>query len=758
MSNELPRAVGQPLPHESALAHVTGSASYIDDIALPGRCLHVATGYAPVARATLDELDLAAVREAPGVVDVVVAADVPGALDIGALFPGDTLLCDGEIHHHGQALFAVAATTHRQAQQAVLRAHWSLTPQPALLDLDSAIAADSLVLPARDWGQRDLQVEGTHHLRGALEIGGQEHFYLEGQACVAWPQDDGGVLVQSSTQHPDELQHVVARVLGCPLHRVTVQCQRMGGGFGGKESQAASLACLAALFAQRQQCAVKYRMPRHADMVQTGKRHPFRWAYHVAHDAQGMLQAADIQLFADCGHSPDLSGGIVERAMFHATNAYAIPKVRIRGHHQRLHHVSHTAFRGFGGPQGMLGIEAVMDEVAYQCGLDPLDVRLQNLYRAGADHTPYGQPVEQLLLAPMLQRLAVQCDYRERKRQLAEFNGRQAQLRKGLAITPVQFGIAFTATHLNQAGALVHLYRDGSVQVNHGGTEMGQGLHTKVRQVVADALGIAPEAVRHTPTSTDKVPNASPTAASSGTDLNAFAALEACATLKQRLHRFARAALDAPAHLVHAAGRVHGAGFSMSFAALVEAAYLARVPLSATGFYATPGLHFDKERGVGRPFYYFAHGAAASEVVIDVRTGEYRLLRVDVLHDVGRSVNPALDIGQIEGGYVQGLGWLTCEELAWDEAGLLASNSPANYKIPTADMTPAVFNVELFDAPNAAASVHRSKAVGEPPLMLAISAWCALRQAAAAAGHRLPQLRAPATPEAVLKAVQDAQH
>jgi len=758
MSNDAPsrQAVGASVPHESATAHVTGSAVYIDDMPLSNRTLHVAAAFAPLAKGTLESLDLSAVRAAAGVVDVVVAADVPGGVEIGSVFPGDVLLADPAIEHHGQALFAVAADTFRHAQQAVQMAQMQVTPAEAILNLPQAIAADTKVLPSRDWGDRDLQVQGDNILEGSQQIGGQEHFYLEGQAAVAMPQDDGGVMVYASTQHPDDIQHLVARVLKLPLHMVTVHCQRMGGGFGGKETQGAPLACLAALIAVRQQCPVKYRMPRNADMIQTGKRHPFQWAYTVSFNDEGMLQDADIVLDADCGHSPDLSSGIVDRAMYHATNAYAFPRARIRAHHRRLNHVSHTAFRGFGGPQGMLGIEAVMDEIAYACRLDPLDVRLRNLYRPGADVTPYKQTVDQQILKPMLEQLERTSDYRARKQLVELFNTDHDDLKKGLALTPVQFGISFTTTHLNQAGALLLVYRDGTIQVNHGGTEMGQGLHTKVRQVVAQAFGVPLSWVRHTASATDKVPNASPTAASTGTDMNAFAALDACETIKQRLCEFAQQQLGAPDQLAFAEGLVHGEHFSTSFPELIDAAYHGRVSLSATGYYATPDIHFDKERGVGHPFYYFAYGAAASEVVIDTRTGEYKFLRTDILHDVGNSINPALDIGQIEGGFMQGLGWLTCEELGWDEAGLLTSNSPANYKIPTADMMPPVFNVTLFDAPAAQATIHRSKAVGEPPLMLAISAWCALRQAAAAAGDKLPYLAAPATPEAVYWAVQDA--
>ena len=748
--------VGQGQAHESAVAHVSGHAVYIDDIPEPARTLHVATGRAQITCGRLSALDLSELVSMPGVVDVITASDVPGENDIGPVFPGDKLLADGEVVFHSQPVIAVAAETYRQAQQAAHALVVDVQPDQVLATLEQARTANSTLLPARDWGAQTVEITGPHNISGVQVIGGQEHFYLEGQAALAVPEDDGGLLIYSSTQHPDDVQHLVARVLAMPLHQITVQCLRMGGGFGGKETQAAPLACMAALLAQRTGRPVKYRMPRSDDMVQTGKRHGFEWHYNISFSDQGVLQQGDIQLEANCGHSPDLSSAIVDRAIYHATNAYAFEKVRIRAEHRRLHQVSHTAFRGFGGPQGMLGIEAVMDEIAFALGLDPLDVRLRNLYRPGADVTPYGQQVEGFWLPDMLTQLAETCDYRARKRAIAEFNAATPNLKKALAITPVQFGISFTTTHLNQAGALVLIYRDGTVQLNHGGTEMGQGLHTKIKQIAADVFGLPTSAVRHTATRTDKVPNASATAASSGSDLNGMATLNACETLRDWLLEFAVTHLQAPTDACFKNSCLEGNKFSISFAELVNQAYLARVSLSATGFYATPDIHFDKEKGWGHPFYYFAYGVAASEVVIDCWTGAYRFLRTDILHDVGRSLNPAVDRGQIEGGFVQGLGWLTSEELVWDEDGRLLSNSPANYKIPTADMCPHELNVDFYQQDNHAATIHRSKAVGEPPLMLANSVWCALRQAAAAAGSKLPPLAAPATPEAVYKAIQAA--
>ena len=589
-SNDSLPLTGQPLAHESARAHVTGGARYVDDLPTPPDALHVATGYVESSAARLLVVRLDAVKAAPGVVDVVQAKDVPGQLDIGAVFPGDPLLAGDETSYQRQPVFAVAATSLRLAQQAVRLAQIETQPLDAIYTLDQAQKQQSQVLPSRDWGARDVVVTGAHRVQGQYDVGGQEHFYLEGQVALAVPQDDGGMHVCSSTQHADEVQHAVAGVLGVPLNMVVVECQRMGGGFGGKESQAASLACIAALFAQRTGRVVKYRMPRHDDMFQTGKRHAFQWRYDISFDGEGRLQHGDIELAANCGHSPDLSAGIVERAMFHATNAYSFAKVRVRGHHRRVNQVSHTAFRGFGGPQGMLGIEAVLDEIAYQLRLDPLDVRLRNLYREGANQTYYGQTVEGFWLREMIETLAESSGYYARREQVAKFNAGHQFLKKGIALTPVQFGISFTAKHLNQAGALVNLYRDGSVQLNHGGAEMGQGLHSKMKQIAADVFGLPLDQVRHTATRTDKVPNASPTAASSGSDINGMAVLDACQKLKARLQTFAEQQFDIATEVSYTNGQVIAPGLSRSFAEWIDAAYLARVSLSATGFYATPGL------------------------------------------------------------------------------------------------------------------------------------------------------------------------
>lgn len=748
-------------PHESALGHVTGDARYIDDIPAPANTLHVAVGSAASICGSITRCDLNAVRAAAGVVDVITAEDVPGKLDIGAVYPGDPLLADGRVEYARQPVFAVAATSLRLAQQAVKLAQIELIERDAQLSSAVAIKDDDFVLPTRTWHHNDkVKSESATAIDGSLTIRGQEHFYLEGQAALAILEEHGALRVHSSTQHPDDIQHQVADVLGLSMHNVRVVTRRMGGGFGGKETQAAPVACLAALFAHRTGRAVKYRMPRHDDMVMTGKRHDFDAIYRIACGPDGLLTNVDMELAGKCGFSPDLSEGIVDRAMFHAMNGYYTPKACITGYRCRTNTVSHTAFRGFGGPQGMITIEAAMDELAFTTGIDPLELRLRNLYAPGRDTTPYGQKVEQHVLADLMNQLADNCNYRARQASARTFNATSSNLKKGLALTPVQFGISFTATHLNQAGALLNVYRDGSVEINHAGTEMGQGLFTKIAQVVSRSLGLPLDKIVLGATQTDKVPNGSPTAASSGSDLNGMAALDACNQLKGRLTDFARDELSWSVNndLVFANATVSCGKKSIAFADMIKAAYLARVQLSVAGFYKTPDIHFDKEAGKGSPFFYYANGAAASEVMIDTMTGEYRLLRTDILHDVGDSLNPAVDLGQIEGGFIQGLGWLTTEELLWDDAGRLISNSPANYKIPTADNCPEHFNVELFEAPNPRPTIYRSKAVGEPPLMLAISAWCALRDAASAAGdyRMLPTLTAPATPEQVYWAAQQA--
>ena len=748
-----------PIAHDSAVLHVSGEARYVDDLPTPARTLHAAIGQSDVAHATLQLLDLTDVRAADGVIAVLTADDIPGENDVGPVFPGDPLLADGKIEYAGQALFLVVAETVGQARRAALLGKVESEPLPAILTIDEAMDQKSFVLPSHEMlrGEPEAALDAApHRLTGRLRIGGQDHFYLEGQVALAVPGEGGDMAVTSSTQHPSEVQHLVAKTLGLADHAVTVDVRRMGGGFGGKETQAAGTACLAALAAAKTGRPVKLRLDRDVDITLTGKRHGFRIDYDVACDAQGRIQAIIFEQCADCGYSPDLSAAIADRAMFHADNAYYLPNVRITSHRCKTNTVSNTAFRGFGGPQGMMGIERVIEAIARHLGLDPLEVRKRNFYGKGErDRTPYHMKVTDNILPELIAELETSSDYDARRRAVTDFNAGNRFLKKGLALTPVKFGISFTVTHLNQAGALLHVYTDGSVQINHGGTEMGQGLMVKVAQIVAEELQIDLDKVRITATTTGKVPNTSPTAASAGTDLNGAAALAAARTIKGRLIDFAADHFDVPAETIHFRdNEVIIGNRTVRFGELAKLAYLHRVQLSATGFYKTPKVWYDRERARGRPFYYFAYGAAAAEVVIDTLTGEYRLLRADILHDVGRSINPAIDLGQIEGGFVQGMGWLTAEELGWNDDGRLTTHAPSTYKIPTASDIPADFNVRIYERGlNSEMAVHRSKAVGEPPLMLGMSVFFAISDAIGALGNGTrPTLDAPATPERVLAA------
>lgn len=753
---------GEPAPHDSATLHVTGRAVYIDDIVEPTGTLHAALFGAPHAHARIRRMDLDAVRALPGVHAVLSAADIPGDGDIGAVFPGDPLFADDIVSFHGQPVFAVVADDFRTAHEALAAAEIEFEPLAPLLDVETALERREFVTESHTMARGDVAealIAAPVRLEGRLAIGGQEHFYLEGQIAMARIDDDG-VFVWSSTQHPHEVQALVARVLDLPMHSVTVQTRRMGGGFGGKETQAAFVACTAALAAHVTGFPVKLRLPRRDDMVMTGKRHDFVARWRAGCGGDGVIEALDIELLGKCGFSPDLSDGIVDRAMFHADNAYFLPAAKVVGHRCRTHTVSNTAFRGFGGPQGVLAIEAVIDDIARQTNLDPLTVRKRNLYRPGRDVTHYGQPIEQHILPDLIETLEASADYWARREAITRFNATTAgDIRRGLALTPVKFGISFTTTHLNQAGALVLVYTDGTIQLNHGGTEMGQGLFVKVAQVVARMFGVDLSRVKVTASRTDKVPNASPTAASAGSDLNGMAAADACRKLLAGFKAFAARHFGVDeADITFADDHVHAGQTSLTFAEFAALAHRHRIPLFSSGYYATPKIHYDRDKAWGRPFFYFAHGAAVSEVRVDTATGEYKVDRVDILHDVGASLNEAVDIGQIEGGFAQGMGWLTTEELVWNDDGRLVSDGPATYKIPTAFDMPADFRVALYANDNVEPTIYRSKAVGEPPLMLGTSVWCALRDACASlADYRMsPPLDAPATPERVLTCAQAA--
>ncbi len=752
--------------HDSAHKHVTGTAEYIDDIREPADTLHAALGMADRAHAEILSVNLDAVKAAPGVVWVMPADDIPGFNDVGSTGQHDEpLLATNKVEFHGQPIFAVIAETRDQARRAARLAKIEYRDLPHWTDIEGAITngAPLVVKPMTlQRGEPEAEIDkAPRRLKGQMEIGGQEHFYLEGQIAMAMPGEDEDVIVWSSTQHPSEVQHMVAHVLGIANNAVTVNIRRMGGGFGGKETQGNHFACLAAVAAKRLNRAVKFRPDRDEDMAVTGKRHDFRVDYDVAFDEEGRIHAFDATYAARCGWCADLSGPVTDRALFHADSSYFYPHVHLTSQPLKTHTVSNTAFRGFGGPQGMLGAERVIEEIAYALGKDPLEVRKLNFYGqpgSGRTTTPYHQEVEDNVIARVVEELERSSDYQARRRAIIEFNENSPVIRKGIALTPVKFGISFTMTAYNQAGALVHIYQDGSIHLNHGGTEMGQGLYVKVAQVVADTFNVDIERVKITATTTAKVPNTSATAASSGSDLNGMAAYDAARQLKERLVDFAMRQFEVQREDVEfLPNRVRVGTQVVPFDTLVRAAYYDRVHLSAAGFYKTPDIHWDREAGRGRPFYYYAYGAACSEVSIDTLTGEYMVDRTDILHDVGRSLNPAIDIGQIEGGFVQGMGWLTTEELWWDDKGRLRTHAPSTYKIPLASDRPKVFNVKLAEwSQNAEPTIGRSKAVGEPPFMLAISVLEAISMAVASiADYReCPRLDAPATPERVLMAVE----
>ena len=753
--------VHQSIRHDSADKHVSGRALYIDDLPQPANLLHVFIGMSERAHAHVISLDLTAVRAAPGVVDVVCASDVPGTNDVSPVAGDDPLFADGLVQYVGQSLFAVAAETEALARAAAQLAIVIYEDLPPLITIADARAAGTVIEPPQTMtlGDAPAAIAGApHRLDGALAIGGQDHFYLEGQIALATPREDGDVHVWSSTQHPTEVQHNVAKVLGVRDHCVTVEIRRMGGGFGGKESQPALFAAAAALIAVRTGRPAKLRVDRDDDMVMTGKRHDFETGWSVGFDDDGKLAGAAFDLASRCGYSADLSIAINDRAMFHCDNAYALPTAKIVSHRFRTHTVSNTAFRGFGGPQGMMGVERALDAVALHLGKDPLDVRKANLYGPAGVQTPYGQTVDDSPALALIEQLEASSNYRARRAAVLDWNAKNRWLKRGIALTPVKFGISFTATHLNQAGALVHVYTDGSVMLNHGGTEMGQGLYVKVAQVVADVFGIGLDRVKITATATDKVPNTSATAASSGSDLNGMAALDAARQIRDRLAAFAAEVFGIPAsQIVFENNSVRVGDTVLTFAELAKKAWFARISLSAAGFYRTPKIHYDRASHQGRPFLYYAWGAAVSEVIIDTLTGENRCLRADILHDCGKSLNPAIDLGQIEGGFVQGMGWLTTEELVFNDKGVLQTHAPSTYKIPTASDRPDVLNINFWHEANREETIHRSKAVGEPPLMLAISVFSALTQAVAAVGDYrvMPDLDAPATPERILMAVDD---
>ena len=758
-------AVGSPIPHDSGHLHVSGEALYTDDIAEPRDMLHLAVGMSAKPHANIRKLDLSAVLAAPGVVDVMSAADIPGANNCGPVVADDPIFAAGLVEYAGQSVFAVAAETVGQARKAARLAVIDYEELEPILDPRTAVAKESFVLPSETIQRGDSQAAlsaAKHRLDGSLDLGGQDQFYLEGQIATALPAEDGDLYIYSSTQHPGEVQHLVAHAIGKQSKDVVVECRRMGGAFGGKESQPALIACIAGLMANKTGRACKLRLDRDDDMIMTGKRHDFVIDYDVGFDDTGRIAGIEFMFASRCGMSADLSGAINDRTMFHCDNAYFLENVTIVSHRCKTHTVSNTAFRGFGGPQGMFAIEYVIEDIARYLGKDPLEIRRRNFYGIGErDVTQYQQTIKDNIIDDIVSGVEKSAGYQQRRKEVEAFNAENDVLKRGISLTPVKFGISFTATHLNQAGALVHVYTDGTVHLNHGGTEMGQGLFTKVAQVVAEEFQIDIDRIKITASDTSKVPNASATAASAGSDLNGKAAQAAAATIKKRMIALASKHYDVPEDEIEFINnRVRIGSESISFEELAQGTWFERTSLSSTGFYRTPKINYDRSTFSGRPFFYYAYGAAVSEVIIDTLTGEYRILRVDILHDCGESINPAIDMGQIEGGFVQGAGWLTSEELWWNDDGELKTHAPSTYKIPTSSDLPVDFRATMLEsATNREETIYRSKAVGEPPLMLGLSVFFAIRDAVAAVGGSKcrPQLVAPATPEAVLNAVMAVQ-
>lgn len=766
--------VGQTLPHESSRQHVTGEARFVDDLPLTERTLIGRVVTSPIANGTLRSYDLTAARKVEGVHAVLSASDIPGHNQMGPVVKDEACLAEGRVSCIGQAVFLIAAETSAQCREAERLITAEYVPEPPVLSFEEAVAHDALLGPPRTMGRGDVAAAldaAPLNISGELRTGAAEHWYLETQVSLCIPGENRTFHLYCSTQHPSETQALVAEVLGISRSAVTVEVRRMGGGFGGKETQANHVACWSALLSNACGAPVKIRLNRDDDMCITGKRHPFLARYAAGFDEEGTLLAVRIELNSDAGMATDLSFAIMERAMLHCDNAYFLPAVEITARVWKTNHPSNTAFRGFGGPQGMAVIETILDRIARTLGKDPLDVRLRNFYASPPRHlTPYEQPVRDNRLPLIVDRLLVSSRYRERRKGLAAFNAAHRFVKRGLALTPVKFGISFTTTFLNQAGALVHVYADGTVLVSHGGTEMGQGLHTKIRQIAAECFGIDPARVTVGPTDTSKVPNTSATAASSGADLNGMAVAEAVAAIRDRMSAelaryFTELHPDLPSHppaLRFKLNTVTDADHpdrTMAFPEVVDLLYRRQISLSAAGYYRTPSIGWDKIRGKGNPFHYFAYGAAVSEVEVDLLTGGHTLLRTDIVHDAGDPINPGIDMGQVQGGFVQGVGWCTTEEIVWDAGGRLLTHSPDTYKIPTIRSIPKEFHVELLSGVPNTGTIFNSKAVGEPPLMLALSVWLAIKDAVASAGNGTeePPFSLPATNEVILAAVEHLQ-
>ncbi len=752
------RIAGQPILHDSALKHCTGEAKFLDDLPEPAGLLHAALALSGIAHGHLRALDLERAHAIPGVIAILTAADIPGRNDIAPTFHDEKLFAEDLVEHAGQPLALAVATTREAALLSAAAVRPTIDKLPPILSIEAALADESFLIPPMllETGDSATALAAApHRLHAEFRSGGQEHFYLEGQIALALPGEDGDLVIHSSTQHPTEVQHIAARVLGLDYNRITVAVRRMGGGFGGKESNASWVAAAAALAAVHTGRPVKLRLSRRADIAATGKRHPFLYRYDIGFDAQGKILALDALLAADGGHTPDLSGGVMMRAVTHALNACHVEHLRVRGVACKTNTVSNTAFRGFGGPQGVLLLEDAIFRIAKALGTTPEIVRARNF--AGAENpsgTPYGQTLEGDLIRRVWSEAERDSDWHRRRADIETFNATHPFLRRGLGSFVLAFGVSFGLPHLNQAGAIVHVYGDGSIRLNHGGTEMGQGLFIKVAQVVAEVFGVGIDRIAISATSTGEVPNTSPTAASTGSDLNGWAAHAAASAIRTRMADIAAAHWEVPAETIRFEnGQIFpardGDNRRLDFAELAHLCIHQRVSLSATGYYKTPDLHWDGAAMRGHPFFYFSYGAAVAEVAVDTHTGEYRVLRADLVQDCGRSLNPAIDRGQIEGAFVQGLGWLTCEELWWDAEGRLRTLGPSTYKLPGSRDVPIMNVCLLDDAPARVPTIFRSKAVGEPPLMLATAVWNALKHATGSL-----DLDLPATPERVLAACQ----
>ena len=762
---------GTDVIHESAHLHVTGSATFTDDMPELAGTLYAALIMSPVAHGELigDGIDRDAILKEHGVVAVYTAKDIPGENNCGPIVHDDPFLAVGKVEFLGQAVAVVVAREMLYAREAAHKAKVLVKELPPILTIDEAMAAQSFVMPAKGITRGNASeaiAKAPRKVKGSTETGQQEQFYMEGQITYAVPREDGQLTLYSSTQHPDGNQREAAAALNLSTNDVEVICRRMGGGFGGKEGNASIFSQSAALAAFKLQKPVKLRVNRDDDMMITGKRHDFRIDYEVGYDDEGRILGADITLLSRCGYSTDYSGPVNDRACLHIDNCYFIPNLKLISHRCKTNTQSATAFRGFGGPQGMFGIETIIEQIANDIGKDPLDVRMLNIYQDPAVSgnpatmvTQYGQTIADWVGDKVMTQVATEAKYRERRNSVNAFNKVNKRRKRGLALVPLKFGISFTATMLNQGGALLNIYMDGSVSVNHGGTEMGQGLNTKMAQVCADGLGIDLSYVRVTGTDTQKVPNASATSASSGADINGAAIMNATAQMRARLAPVAANMLGCKETDVNFANNMaHGGGKSVEWTAVAKQAWMDRVGLSVAGFYMTPEIKYDFATLTGHAFYYYCYGASVSEVEIDTRTGEYWVKAVDIVHDAGKSINPAIDKGQIEGGYVQGMGWLTMEECIWDKKGKFLTHGPSTYKIPVAGDIPEHFNVTLFDGSNLKPTPFNSKAVGEPPLMLALSTFFALRDAvSASADHQtVVHMSAPATPEKILMSCEKA--